>query len=212
MDADVPQHAGCCRLSGESVFPRTGLYQLLREHPALLFSVVYAFASVIGLLFSWTYLWHFGINFFDYAEISDFLMASLKESFTWVAVALVVLALWLDNLSSLRFSRKERPRWLRWYGSERYRRINYLTGIVLVTVSISIHAFTEARATYDGKKPTVEIRLVERDVSYERVMLGTTARYLFTFDPTAQVVSIHPVDAVEVIRFDAPPRAFPGGE
>ena len=50
-------------MSEESVFPRTGLYQLLREHPAMLVSMIYVLASAIGMLFSWAYLWHFGIKF-----------------------------------------------------------------------------------------------------------------------------------------------------
>lgn len=208
MDAHVPQHAGCRRLSKESVFPRTGLYRLLAEHPALLVSMVYVFASAIGMLFSWSYLWHFGINFFDYAQIGDFLLASLKEPYTWVVVVLVVTGLWLDNRSSLRWSRKERPRWLRWYGSEQYRRSNYITGILLVAFLIPMYAYQQARATYAGRMPMVELRLAERDARYERVILGTTAQYLFTFDQAAREVSIHPVDSVEVIRFVTPRRGY----
>ncbi len=170
--------------------------------------MVYVLASAIGMLFSWTYLWHFGINFFDYAQIGDFLLASLKEPFTWVVVVLVAIGLWFDNRSSLRWSRKERPRWLRWYGSERYRRTNYITGILLVTFLIGIHANHQARATYAGLKPTVELQLVERDRTYERVILGTTTQYLFTFDPSAREVSIHPAESVEVIRFATPPRGY----
>ena len=195
-------------MSEQSAFPRTGFYPLLREHPALLVSIVYVAASAIGMLFSWTYLWHFGINFFDYAQIGDFLLASLKEPYTWVVVVLVVLGLWFDNRSSLRWSRKERPRWLRWYGSERYRRSNYLTGILLVSFLIAMYADQQARATYAGRKPVVEIRLAESGARYKRVILGTTAQYLFTFDPAAREVSIHPTESVEVIRFATPPRGY----
>jgi hypothetical protein len=199
-------------LSEESVFPRTGLYQLLREHPAMLVSMIYVLASAIGMLFSWAYLWHFGINFFDYAQIGDFLLASLKEPYTWVVVILVVVGLWFDNRSSLRWSRKERPRWLRWYGSERYRRSNYLTGMLLVLFLLPMYAYQQARATYAGRMATVEIRLAERDVRYQRVILGTTAQYLFTFDPVAREVSIHPAEAVEVIRFATPRRGYLDGD
>ncbi len=209
MDAHVPQHADCRRLSGEGVFPRTGLYRVLADHPALLVSMVYVFASAIGMLFSWTYLWHFGINFFDYAQIGDFLLASLKEPYTWLVVVLVVIGLWFDNRLSLRWSRKERPRWLRWYGDERYRRSNYLTGILLVVFLITVYADQQARATYAGRKGmVVEIRLAERDVSYQRVILGTTAQYLFTFDPESREVSIYPAESVEVIRFVTPRRGY----
>ena len=68
---------------------------LLKEHPALLVSALYVGASTIGMFYSWAFLRHFGINVFNYAQISDFLLASLKEPFTWgwVAVALVLVSL-----------------------------------------------------------------------------------------------------------------------
>ena len=59
---------------------------LLREHPALLVSVVYVAASTIGMAYSWAFLRHFGINIFNYAQIGDFLLASLKEPSTWLLV------------------------------------------------------------------------------------------------------------------------------
>lgn len=43
-----------------------------------------------------------GINFFNYAQISDFLLASLKEPFTWVYVALGILLVLGDNAISRR--------------------------------------------------------------------------------------------------------------
>lgn len=195
-------------MSEEGDFPRTGLYRVLAEHPALLVSMVYVLASAVGMLFSWTYLWHFGINFFDYAQIGDFLLASLKEPYTWLVVFLVAIGLWFDNRSSRRWSRQERPRWLRWYGSEGYRRSNYLTGILLVVFLISLYAYQQARATYAGRMPMVEMRLAERDVRYQRVILGTTAQFLFTFDPAAREVSIYPAESVEVIKFVTPRRGY----
>ena len=57
---------------------------MLGEHPAFLVSGLYLVASLIGLVYSWTFLNAFGINVFRYAEMSDFLLASLKEPVTWV--------------------------------------------------------------------------------------------------------------------------------
>ena len=73
------------------------LRSVLREHPALLVSALYIGSSVIGMLYAWAYLRLFGINVFNYAQISDFLLASLKEPFTWGLVVLAVLLVQSDN-------------------------------------------------------------------------------------------------------------------
>jgi hypothetical protein len=52
---------------------------VLREHPALLVSTFYLAASFVGMFYSRAFLRRFGINVFNYAQISDFLLASLKE-------------------------------------------------------------------------------------------------------------------------------------
>ena len=81
---------------------RGWLQNMVREHSALLLSGLYFVASLIGLVFSWDFLRFFNINVFRYAEISDFLLASLKEPYTWLlAVAAVALVL-LDNALSRR--------------------------------------------------------------------------------------------------------------
>ncbi|MDH3908826.1 MAG: hypothetical protein OEU83_07330, partial [Gammaproteobacteria bacterium] len=64
------------------------LLSFFREHPAVLVSALYVAASVVGMFYSWAYLRRFGINVFNYAQISDFLLASLREPFTWVLVIL----------------------------------------------------------------------------------------------------------------------------
>ncbi len=86
---------------------------LLRQHPALLVSAVYVIASIIGMLFSWDYLRLFGINVFNYSQIGDFLLASLKEPFTWVIVIMAVLLVMGDNAMSRRVERSGKRRFLK---------------------------------------------------------------------------------------------------
>ncbi|MEE4162378.1 MAG: hypothetical protein V2I25_07690 [Woeseiaceae bacterium] len=191
-------------MSEPKAFPEAGVYRLVAEHPALLVSLGYVFASAIGMLFSWSYLWHFGIDFFEYAQIGDFLLASLKEPMTWGVVVAAMLVVAMDNLLSLRWARKERSRWTRWYGSDRYRKMNYLTGILLVVVFIWIYAHEKAEATRSGALPTVDIVLAERGTRLERVILGTTANYIFTLDPVGGNVGVFPVEALEMIRYELP--------
>ncbi|MGI9225435.1 MAG: hypothetical protein ACR2QX_13205, partial [Woeseiaceae bacterium] len=65
-------------------------------------SGLYVAASIIGMFYSWAFLRRFGINVFNYAQISDFLLVSLKEPFTWGLVILAIVLVMLDNASSRR--------------------------------------------------------------------------------------------------------------
>ena len=82
------------------------LHPIFREHPALLVSAFYVAASVIGMFYSWAYMRSFDINVFNYAQLGDFLLASLKAPFTWALVGLSVILMMLDNASSRRAERK----------------------------------------------------------------------------------------------------------
>ena len=82
--------------------------RLLSEHPALLVSIVYFAASIIGMFYSWDFLRRFGINVFHYAQIGDFLLASLKEPFTWILVFLAIGLMVFDNAMSRRHQKKKR--------------------------------------------------------------------------------------------------------
>lgn len=81
------------------------------------------------MLFSWDYLRLFGINVFNYAQIGDFLLASLKEPITWVIVIVSVLITMVDNKMSRRVGRSGKRRFLKWYGSGRYRLLNYIGSV-----------------------------------------------------------------------------------
>ena len=72
------------------------LLAVFREHPALIVSAFYVAASMIGMFWSWAHLRNFGINVFNYAQISDFLLASLKEPYTWALVFVTVALVWGD--------------------------------------------------------------------------------------------------------------------
>jgi hypothetical protein len=119
--------------------------QALAEHPALLVSAIYFIVSLIGLVYSWVFLRAFGINVFRYAEISDFLMASLKEPFTWILAVLAAALLAFDNAMSLRVQRRGSSRFFRWYGSEQYRGINFLVAVFLVVIFLFSYATTKER-------------------------------------------------------------------
>ena len=177
------------------------IISLLREHPALIVSMIYVVASTIGMLYSWDYLRLFGINFFNYAQIGDFLLASLKEPFTWVIVIGAVFMLMLDNAMSRRAERKGKRRFFKWYGSGHYRMSNYIGAVLLIVWFTHIYATTVRDRVLDGGGRSVSVQLTESLVANDVVLLGTTGTFIFLYDPLQKEVSIHPHESVYSISF-----------
>ena len=180
------------------------LRKILRDHPALIVSALYVAASVIGMFYSWAYLRAFGINVFNYAHISDFLLASLKEPFTWLLVAAAIGLILIDNTMSRRFGRKERSKLIGWYGSPGYRRANNLGAAAIVLTFIFAFSVDKARQTRDGKGKIVEVTFADERPSVRSLLLGTTQQYVFLYDSGANGVDIHPIENIHSISFDAP--------
>jgi len=175
----------------------------LRNHPALLVSIVYVVASTIGMLYSWDYLRFFGINVFNYAQIGDFLLASLKEPFTWLIVIVSVILVAVDNAMSRKVEKTSHRRFLRWYGSGRYRLVNYVTAIVLIVVFIHGYALMQRNKVIDGESRVVSVQLSESMVTSEVVLLGTTGTFVFLYDPLLKEVRIHPHESIYSISIQA---------
>ena len=201
MRATTPRPAGTFRrMTKESNSRIAGIF---REHPALLVSAFYVAASVIGMFYSWAFLRFFDINVFNYAQISDFLLASLKEPFTWGLVVIAVLMVMLDNASSRRVERKKPGKWLRWYGTPRYRFINNFAAIYIVLSFIYIFASFQARDTKAGEGKVVDVTFAEAEAVETAVLLGTTGQFVFLFDPLTKRVDVHPIESIHAISFQA---------
>jgi hypothetical protein len=180
------------------------LGRVLKEHPALLISLVYVAASAIGMIYSWDYLRRFGINVFHFAQIGDFLLGSLKEPFTWLVVVAASAVVSLDSWLSRRCEARGAGRWLRWYANERYRSMNYLVVIVIIVVFLDVLATVKARATRTGSGQLVEVRLADGSPAKTAHLLGTTGQFLFLFEAATGRVDIHPHEAVVSITLANP--------
>lgn len=123
---------------------------------------------------------------------------------TWALVALAAFLVILDNAASRRWQKKSHSVWTRWYGSPRYRLINYLVALAMVTFFIDIYARTKAKDIYAGNGRIVDVQLVDSDTKRSAVLLDTTAQFVFLFDATTKRVSIHPNENIEEISFVAP--------
>lgn len=178
-----------------------GLLAVFREHPALIVSAFYVAASVIGMFWSWAHLRNFGINVFNYAQIGDFLLVSIKEPLTWLLVALAVVLTTIDNTFSRRVQRRGSTRWFRWYASERYRLVNNVGSIAIIAVFILAYANLEAAAVKRGEGERVEVTYAAGGEARSAILLGTTGQFLFLYDPLPGRVDVHPFEAVHSISF-----------
>lgn len=176
---------------------------LFREHPALLVSAFYVAASFIGMFYSWAYLRRFEINVFNYAQISDFLLASLKEPFTWALVGLSVLLVLLDNRSSRRVEGRKPRKWIAWYGSPRYRFFNNFAAVAMVLIFIFSYATKQADDTQAGEGKLVDVEFAENGEVKTSILLGTTGQFVFLYDAPTERVHIHPLESIHSISFQA---------
>ena len=184
--------------------PESHLFKVFREHPALIASGFYVLASFVGMFWSWAYLRHFGINVFNYAQISDFLLASLKEPFTWALVVLAFAMIQADNAYSRRVGRRAKTRWFGWYGSPRYRAINNVGVFALIGVFIFVYATLEAEDTRGGHGESVDVIFDEGGKAKTATLLGTTSQFVFLYEPATERVDIHPFEAIHAISFVSP--------
>jgi hypothetical protein len=155
------------------------------------------------MFWSWAYLRQFGINVFNYAQVTDFLIASLKEPFTWVLVVLAILMVKADNAYSLRVEKRDKTRWFRWYGSPRYRFLNNLGVVALVGVFIFVYATLEAEDTRNGDGRIVDVTFEAGGDARTATLLGTTGQFLFLYDSMTERVDIHPFENVHAISFQS---------
>ena len=191
----------------------TWFVSAFRQHPALLISSVYLFASLIGLVYSWALLQDFGINVFRYSDVSDFLLASLKEPLTWLLTLIVVASYVMDYFMSLRSERKGaggRFSWYtKWYGTPRYRALNFLTIPPAVALCLYIFAEHQADKIRSGDGDIVSVYLTDETPPRQLTLLSTTARFAIFFDHENEQIDIHPNENILRIRKTAVPEEPP---
>ena len=182
---------------------QTGPVDWLTDHPGLAVPVLYLLASAIGVFYYWVFFGKFGINFIEFADASDFLVLSFRKPITWACVIAAVVAVSADNAMSRRVEIRG-TRLLRWYGSQRYRRINYLTGVVLALGFIWLFADLRAEEVQEGQGDIVTAVLADETRRREAILLGTTAQFVLLYDPGSRTVFIHPHENVSRLIVNLP--------
>jgi hypothetical protein len=177
---------------------------VLLEHYPLVFSLLYGYVTVIGILYSYFLYRSFGINIFDYAVFGDFLLVAFGNPVALLAGGLllgfIVLEYVVLSFPSLRTS---------------------FVLMILIVPSIILGAFAYflVSASYDvierthsikqGKQPTLEVRYRSSSGSADQVtepgleLIGATQKVIFFYDkkdkhtlviPQTEIVSIEVPD------------------
>jgi hypothetical protein len=180
------------------------LQQALSEHPAFLLTSLYFVASSIGLVYSWAFLRGFDINILHYAEISDFLLASLKEPLTWLLTLMGCLSVILDNAMSRRVAQKSRGRFFRWYASKRYRQVNYIAAVIAIIIFLLAYAQRAEREVREGAGDLVTVHLTDGSPPKQLIILATTVKFIIFYEHATQRVDIHPNESILMLSFTSP--------
>ncbi len=176
---------------------------LFREHPALAVSFGYLAASALGMLFSRRYYRRFDIDFFNYAEIGDFLMAALREPIMFLLTLGAVGVVWLMRTQGRfewrHFSRKPPRSWLArvYFRSSRpFWGNHWAESAILVLYAylfISLYGDWKAEQFLAAPGPDDRGLWMQTPESRDRVsLLGTTSRFVFAYDRASGSVSIVP--------------------
>lgn len=177
-----------------------------REHPGLVITGGYLAATAVGMLSSWTFYRRFGLNIFDFAQVSDFLLVVLRQPLAALAILAAVPAVWLilrsDAFLDQRFG------WYKYiYGPRRLRELSRTAAAMGLYVALYAYAFSIASSGYmeaqvrSGSIRVVEVQLVSgeywgRDatVPFQANLLGVTSGFVFLYDPDSEGVAIVPLE------------------
>ena len=182
---------------------RYSIWRRALERPGLAVPSLYALSTSIGMLFYWVYFNELGIDILQYVDPSDLLMASFRQPVVWLIVLGSIIAVQLDNFCSARFGRRERSRWIAWYGSASYRRMNVLVGVLLVIIFIVMWAQISADRVISVHSQPVQLVFSEDATTVDGKLIGTSNRFIFLRDPLTGAHHAYPFEALRSIQFAA---------
>lgn len=197
----------------------------LRDNPALSLTVLYLFASVVGMVFHYLLLKRFGFNVLEFSETSDFLMVVAREPLT-VALALLGVPFYMGYMgatTSVTGWAKKKAAWMRSTPEKRRKMLDSMRRwriwIQLSFIAVWAFAFVQYYSlwrsrqirTGDFRPVTIHYKTdsprADGALSSEGLaLLGTTARFVFLYDPAAKRSEVIPLDSIARLVWDARTR------
>ena len=176
---------------------------VFKEHPTMLFTFCYFIITIIGVLYSYFFYKEFGINIIKFADLSDFLLASILEPKSLLIfislIAITIFFYWFDN--SLRKKYKGYGNFVAKKLKAKYTDpISYVIILVFYTTFLVQHlAIDTAKEVKSGNTDDFIVRISdpgEHKVEKTLALLGSSSRYIYLYDNEKSEAKIIPVENV----------------
>lgn len=183
-----------------------------RDHPTLLFTMVYLALTFVGMIHDLWFYFYFRINILDFSETSDFLLAAMRNP-----LVIVLCILPIAILLGFRKMRETEIRKSDWYDNYHRKYIHtkwnspffriFIYGwfvVIYAAVFTQLYAKREADRIKKGSGRRVSyIRNDGIRTDENPILLGTTAKFLFFYSPSTKTTEIVPIDATTALRVDS---------
>ena len=201
-----------------------GIALLLHQNPGLVITLAYLAISFLGLLFSWSLFGEFDVNVFNFTEVSDFLLAALREPMTFVMAGSALLVTWilgwLGRLEVKHWTTKNPTSRFGKFYSRSSKAINRhpITPIIIFLLYsyffISLYGNWKAERIKAGEGQVIRVQLTEPvvansgdgqtggNVIIKGILLGSTNKYLFLYDPDSKITSAMPEENIVRVLID----------
>ena len=198
-------------MESETTAKSRSLRAVLIRHPALGLTLAYLLVSLLGLSFEWALFRHFDVNFFYFAEVTDFLMGAFREPITFLLSATALLVGWFTyvwNRAERAWLGKKPPggRFLEVYRRFAKSRYNRLTpALFFVGYSIMfiwLYAEHRAEALRADDTARMMVRLTDGSEPLRLQLLGTSSRFVFFYSARRSQAIIVPLENIASITVE----------
>lgn len=178
-----------------------------REHPTMLLTFCYFVITVLGVLYSYYYYKEFGINIIIFADLSDFLLASVLEPQTLLlffgVIIMVIINILVEAFLKKRFKSYRR------FSNDKLK-AKYTEPVAYILVVSFITAFmTSVLATKNAEKiksgnfDEFQVRISDPGTlvaDQYLALLGSTSRYIYFYNLKESEALVIPVENVSFMR------------
>ena len=166
-------------------------------------ATLYLFLSALGVVYHYSLLSAFGVNYLDFADPTDYLAGALSQpNALLITVLIVVFAILMFVLDEW-----VAKKWPGYYRNTRVGRFQILTSYNLfwyavIFIGFPVHyvyqlATEDAKALMAGQGTVMTAYYSDgAEQGVQRVHIVNTARFVFLFDQTQQQVEIIPLESV----------------
>lgn len=176
------------------------------EHPTILLTLSYFLITIIGVIYSYFFYNEFGINIIQFADLSDFLLASILEPLTLlififiigVATIFTLLDLWL------------RKRFLAYGDFTKKRLKSKYTDPIAVTLVIGLWSIVVIKSLAVGNAAQIktgeydhyQVNMTDTSIANMQTsfaLLGSSSRYIYLYNHSLQKTFVIPIENISLL-------------